>query len=173
MKLSEVATLAVSVLALLVAMRSNQRSVKVARASQALSVVKDIFGQRGRPDFVEALNAVRAIPYPLNTNVGIEGLPDGLRNKAKLVMAFYEDLGKLVAHGIVDEDLIIGALGHSVVWAWTPLERFILAQREKNQTEYFIYFQHLAARAMARTPKQVHKKLGLVTGRPWWRRLLA
>jgi len=86
-------------------------------------------------------------------------------------MIFYDDLGKFVAHGIVEEDLIIGSYGHSVMWAWDALQPFILAQRSIDGTNYNIYFEDLALRAKRNPPPAIHSKLGLTAPRSRWRRL--
>jgi hypothetical protein len=37
------------------------------------------------------------------------------------VALFYEDVGKLVAHGVVDERLIVGSYGPNIVNMWEVL----------------------------------------------------
>ena len=153
--------------ALVVSVYTNARSVRATRASQSLTVIKDIFGQRHDPEFVAAMAAVRSPEFATDIDPagGVSGLPDGARAAAERLIVFYDDLGKLVAHGIIDEDLVIGAYGAGARWAWDALAPFIVAQRVLNETNYNIYFQDLALRTARNPPAAVHARLRLAQPR--------
>jgi hypothetical protein len=168
-----IVSLFLSGVALVVSMYTSARSVRATRASQSLAVIKDIFGQRHQPEFVDALAAVRTPDFRSGVDAaeGVTGLPQDKRLQANRLCIFYDDLGKLVAHGIIDEDLVIGSYGYGIMWAWKALEPFIRAQRVLNGTNYNIYFEDLALRAERNPPPVVHDKLGLTAPRNRWRRL--
>lgn len=149
--------------ALVVSAYTNARSVRATRASQSLGAIKDVFVQRHKPEFVAALNAVRDPNFVRGTDSadGYRGLPKAKQNYANQVTNFYDDLGKLVAHGVVEEELILGAYGSSTLWAWQVLEPYIKAQRSINGTNFNIYFEDLALRVKRRPPYVIHAKLGL------------
>jgi hypothetical protein len=163
MEITAIASLILSSLALLVSGYTNARSVRATRASQSLAAVKDIFGQRHKPEFIEALDAVRHETFMEGTDPsqGYNGLPDNKRTYAYRLSNFYDDLGKLVAHGVVEDKLVIGAYGYSTLWAWEVLEPYLKAQRSINGTSFNIYFEDLAFRVKRCPPDVIHRRLGL------------
>lgn len=52
------------------------------------------------------------------------------RQPDRLVSLFYDDVGKLVAHGVVDERLIIGSYGPNIVNMWEVLAPYFYRERE-------------------------------------------
>ncbi|MEU2348426.1 hypothetical protein [Modestobacter sp. NPDC049651] len=164
MSTSETASLAIALLALAVSLWTSRRSVRATQASQQLTVVKDLLVRRHQTDFEEALATLRAAAFTSDNDPrsGYDGLRPTDRQRAYLVTNYYDLLGKLVAHQIVDEDLVLGAYGHSVHWAWTALRPFVYAQRAKNRTEFNVYFEHLAQRARLRPAAEIHADLKLL-----------
>jgi hypothetical protein len=64
-------------------------------------------------------------------------------------MWYYDNLGALVAHKIVDIEPIAGYLGGSVVDMWTALEPLVRAERNlrlsaSDPARWQLYFEHLA-----------------------------
>ncbi|MFI7413634.1 hypothetical protein ACIBU0_33760 [Streptomyces sp. NPDC049627] len=74
---------------------------------------------------------------------------------------FYDDIGKLVAHGIVDERLILGAYGDAIPGTWDTLAPYICAEREKHRNLSMVYFEDLAHRAGRTTMQHLHVAAGL------------
>ena len=77
MDTSNIVSLSLSGMALIVSIYTNARSVRATQGSQSLAVIKDIFGQRHQPEFVEALAAVRnpAFRLDVDPSKGVDGLP--------------------------------------------------------------------------------------------------
>jgi hypothetical protein len=66
--------------------------------------------------------AERVAP-PRCVRYGISGLPKQVRDHAVLIGLFYDDLGELVAHRMIDQDLVTGGYGTMIVrlWDWRDL----------------------------------------------------
>ncbi len=125
-------------------------------------VVLDLFRQARRADFIEAQRFARedlAQAHPVEA--GISGLPESLRQELFLVTWFYDDLGKLVAHGVVSEDLVLGAFGDGVTRTWKALMPYVEAERGLRSSTFQAYFEDLAVRAESNPPRSVHARLGL------------
>jgi hypothetical protein len=72
---------------------------------------------------------------------------------------FYDDIGKLVAPGVIDQRLVIGAYGTTIVRLWDALAPYIYAERQAHGLYFWIYFQDLAARTAAMDPAVVYAPL--------------
>jgi hypothetical protein len=82
---------------------------------------------------------------------GVDALPDAVRQ----LMWFYDNLGLLVVHGVVEPDPVISFVGGSAMWAWERLEPFIRAERATSDEptgghHYQEYFENLVL--LARDP---------------------
>lgn len=75
--------------------------------------------------------------------------------------SIYNNLGKLVAHGLVDESLIIGAYGGSLLRAWNLLAPYVYLERQEDQRNPMRYFEDLAWRVSSNRPDDVYRRLGL------------
>ena len=78
-----------------------------------------------------------------------------------MVGGLYDDLGKLVAHGIVKEELIIGSNGSQARRIWEAIEPFVRAERAKRNSNLWIYLEDLAYRTTQKPPATIHQKLKL------------
>jgi hypothetical protein len=78
-----------------------------------------------------------------------------------MVGGLYDDLGKLVAHGIVKEELIIGSNGPQARRIWETVEPFVRAERDKRNSNLWIYLEDLAYRTTRKPPAAIHEKLKL------------
>ncbi|MDQ0600804.1 hypothetical protein QF037_005149 [Streptomyces canus] len=78
-----------------------------------------------------------------------------MKRDIRRVSLFYDDVGKLVAHGVVEESLIIGSYGLNIVNMWDVLAPYIYKERILT-TKAMLYFEDLAARAKARPMESVH-----------------
>jgi hypothetical protein len=86
----------------------------------------------------------RELPaYP--SNDGFESIDDPeLPQLAVSTSHWYDNVGALVAHKMVDPTYIAGFLGQSELDMWNLLERFILAERRtKPHGDYGDYFEFL------------------------------
>jgi hypothetical protein len=157
-----VVAIVISVVSLAVSGLLAIRQTRTAAAGYALPVILEVFNQFRTPEFF----AARQYVYDdLNTEfdppVAYTELPAEVQARVRTVAGRYDDLGKLVAHGIVSEDLIIGSNGTAVRKVWEAVAPFVLAERRKRDAVTWIYLEDLAYRAARRPPRAIYAKLGL------------
>ncbi|MFD9566037.1 hypothetical protein [Streptomyces sp. NPDC059994] len=120
------------------------------------------FRETRSPEF---LDAIEYVLYHLRdehpTAIPFLDLPDVAKAHVRRVGLFYDDLGKLVAFGVVDKDTILGAYGRTIHRAWKVLAPYVYQEREARQRLAMIYFEDIAERALRTTPEDVHRRLGL------------
>jgi len=157
-----VVAIVISVMSLAVSGLLAVRQTRTAAAGYALPVILEVFNQFRTPEFFEAR---RYVYDDLNTEfdppVAYTDLPADVQARVRTVAGRYDDLGKLVAHGIVGEDLIIGSNGTAVRRVWESVAPFVRAERRKRDSPTWIYLEDLAYRAARKPPKEIYAKLGL------------
>ena len=164
MSLASVISLIFSFAALVASVIANQRTVRASTAGSTLMLVTDVFARRQQPDFAAALSMLRSPNFAdgLDPAQGFSGMPTDKQRAAYLVADFCDDLGKLVAHKVVDEDIVLSTYGATTEWTWRVLKPFVHGQRVINQTNFDIYYEFLARRAAERPPARIHQELGLL-----------
>ncbi|MFF3246516.1 hypothetical protein ACFYWY_22930 [Streptomyces sp. NPDC002870] len=157
-----VVTLLVSVLALVISAMLARRQLLSSRNANVLAMILEGFKDTRGDDY---LQAVEYVLYRLATEhqppVPYMDLPQGPKKYVQRVGLFYNHLGKLVAHGIVDESLIIGSYGRSLLRAWTVLAPYVYLEREARRRHVMPYFEDLAWRVSVKPPEDVYRELGL------------
>lgn len=162
-----IVTVVISVVSLAVSGVLVLRQMRIARDGYALPVVLDMFGKLRTDEYFAAdqyvLHKFRA---EVPDVVALTALPTATRAHLRVICGLYDDLGKLVAHGIVSEELVVGSRGDSVTRVWDIVAPFVYEERRVKGTHLWIYLEDLAARA-ARTPAaEIHAKLGLLEKAP-------
>jgi hypothetical protein len=155
------AALAVSVVAVVATTLIGIRQARLANGSNHLPVILKAFKESREPGWFEdqeyVLNELTTeFPDP----VAWRNLPDDVRARVNTNGIFYDDLGKLVAHGMIDEDLAIGSYGMTVVQLWDVLAPYVYEERS-HTSNFWIYFENLAARIADKDPNTVYAKLRL------------
>ncbi|MFF7309203.1 hypothetical protein [Streptomyces sp. NPDC008137] len=157
-----VVTLLVSVIALVTSAWLAWSQLTSSRKSTVLAMILEGFRDTRSDDYLEAIEYVLyRLPMEHPQPVAYLQLPEEARRKIQRVGLFYNDLGKLVAHGLVDESLIIGAYGGSLLRAWTLLAPYVYLERQEHQRIPMRYFEDLAWRVSSRRPETVYSELGL------------
>lgn len=154
----DIAVLGVSLVALVVAAISSVQSTKLARNSNALPVVVDLFREHRGERLASAREFVqkKMAKSPPDT---LEDLPRTERLLVQDLAWFYDNLGALIEYKIVDPAPAIGYLGGSVVDTWKVLGPLIEKERDRRDEtsephRYQMYFERLAARAeLERAPE--------------------
>jgi hypothetical protein len=157
-----VATLTLSSVAIVVSWVSTLRQRRLANSSNHLPIVITVFRESRTDAWLAAQEHVlNELPSRDALKYGISGLPKQAHAHAVLIGLFYDDLGKLVAHRMIDQHLVIGGYGTMIVRLWDALAPFVYAERELHKTAFWVYFEDLATRTAARTPGEVYKALRL------------
>jgi hypothetical protein len=92
---------------------------------------------------------------------GLDGVPSEYRRAVVELMWFYDNLGVLVAHGIVDLDPIAGYLGGSLVNSWTALAQLVEVERQTREGGWQEYFENLNMLVMEKGPAKARTQLKL------------
>lgn len=158
----DVLAIVISLAALTVSAVLALRQTRTAAAGYALPVVLEVFDQFRTPEFFTARQYVyHSLSKEFDPPVPLPDLPVEPQTTVRMVAGRYDDLGKLVAHGIIDEDLVIGSNGTAIRKVWRAVEPFVLLDRAENDATTWCYLEDLARRVERRPPRTVYEKLQL------------
>ena len=139
-----------------------RRQLKLANDSNVLPIIIDVFKETRTPEFSQSMEYIRdQLSVIHQPNDGYRNLPEEVKGHIRRVGLFYDDVGKLVAHEVVDERLILGAYGRAIVRTWEKLAPFVYAERERHRNLTMTYFEDLACRAKSVPMQDVHRAVGL------------
>ncbi|NGO09317.1 hypothetical protein G5C60_17350 [Streptomyces sp. HC44] len=162
-----IAALAISVVALLFSSVIAYGQLRSTQKANALAMIFDGFREGRSPEFRKSMEYVlyhlkEEFPGPISY---LE-LPEEPKECVRRVAFFFEELGKLVVHGFVSQDLIIGSYGLSMHRAWVVVAPYVYREREIRQRVVLPYFEHMAAVTSEITAADVHRKMKLRTYPP-------
>jgi hypothetical protein len=156
------ATLAISLTALVISMLLTLRQIRVANGGNHLPVVIDAFKETRSAAWFQAQEYVlTTLAKEHQPDCGHRGLPEQARTHATTIGLFYDDLGKLVAHDMIDQSLVIGSYGTNIVRLWDALAPYVYTERQEHRLHFWIYFEDLAARTAATHPEVIYADLRL------------
>ncbi|MEU0394860.1 hypothetical protein ABZ208_19175 [Streptomyces sp. NPDC006208] len=127
-----------------------------------LPIIIEMFKDTRDPEFsrsIEYLLSEFAGQYP--PDEGYLSLPPEPKAHIRRVALFLDDAGKLVAHGIVDERIVLGSYAVLITETWKRLAAYVYSERARQGNFTMIYLEDLAARAQATPAPSVHAILGL------------
>jgi hypothetical protein len=141
--------LAIAVVALLVALASaviSFRQLREARKANAFPAAIDLFREFRDPAFVADRRLLLRELQNCDSEQGMSGLPDGIREPAFRVSHYLDNVGVLVAHRLIDPEIAVSFLGASALNLWQALSPFIRRERVlRSYADYQMHFEHLAA----------------------------
>lgn len=124
----------IALLALVVAGVTAVWQKSLARHANSVPVLIDLF----REHRSEHLAGVRALIYndveSLDLTKGMKGVPKKHREDIRDLLWFYDNLGVLVVHDIVDIRPVSGYLGGAAALVWKKMEPLILSERRERAT---------------------------------------
>ncbi|ROO86707.1 hypothetical protein EDD29_4285 [Actinocorallia herbida] len=154
------AALSISLTALVISIRLGLRQIRVASGGLHLPVVLETFDYSRSTAWFEAQEYVlTTLAHEHHAETGWRGLPEEARTHVNIIGLFYDDLGKLVAHGVIDQSLVIGSYGMNIVRLWDSLAPFVYTERREHVPQFWMYFEDLAARTAALPPETVYAEL--------------
>ncbi|WP_455754964.1 DUF4760 domain-containing protein [Streptomyces mirabilis] len=164
--LVNIAALLVSVGALLVSGAASYRQLRLAGHANTLPVLVELFREH-RSDYLA--EARWFVHQELPGRDVSEGLHSLTREELKLVRDlawFYDNLGALVAHGIVDIGPVSGYLGGSVISTWESMAPLVVAHRARRSAagrdegaEWQGYYENLYHLVKRNPPAAVRNRL--------------
>lgn len=138
-----------SVIALAVSAIMTRRQLVLARHNNSLPVLVDLFREHRSSRLAEARQFVYSGLAACNLKDGLAGLPPEKRELVRDLAWYYDNLGALVLHEVVDVELVAGYLGGSVVAVWESMRPLIEAERlrrthDADPRRWQEYFENLA-----------------------------
>jgi hypothetical protein len=167
-------SLAIALAAVWVSTWQVRQSADSAERSNALPVIQEIFSEFRSSEFRNAITYLLTSNPVVMGDSGFSSLSVDFRDPAFKVVYFMDYLGVLVTHNIVQEDLIIGALGTRIVQVWQTLWPFIDMERRYRAKSYaahgippgfLVYYEYLVQRTAelggAEAATRIQKRRGL------------
>lgn len=128
----EIAALVVSLVALGVSGAVSWRQLLLTEKANTLPVVVDLFREHRSVRLAQARTFVHEELPACDLSLGLAGLPDEGRDLVRELAWYYDNLGALVAHGVVEIEPVSGYLGGSVVSAWEHMAPLVAVERARR-----------------------------------------
>lgn len=161
----ELAGLLLAVAALAISLATAHRQLRLARHANVVPVLIDLFREHRSRSLADARRFVYTGLDGCDLSLGLSGLPDDQkRDSVRELMWYYDNLGAMVAHKIVDLEPVAGYLGGSVVDMWNALEPLVRAERNRraqasDPARWQLYFEHLALEVQRLPPDKARPSL--------------
>lgn len=142
------AAVIISIIALMTSVILGWRALMLARHSNTMPVLIDLFREHRSERLADARHFVYFDLPKCDLSLGMDGLPDDKKALVRDLAWFYDNLGTLVAHGVIDIEPVSGYLGQSVLLYWEKMQPLVQAERKKRRDSYDperwqIYFENL------------------------------
>ncbi len=129
----EAVAVSVSILALLVSAATAIRQLSLAKHTNSVPILVDLFREHRSNYLAEARQTVYQKLPDMDLTKGLAGLPKPTRESVRDLMWFYDNLGVLVVHRIVDIRPVSGYLGGAALLVWESVEPLVQAERAKRK----------------------------------------
>ncbi|MBM0238863.1 hypothetical protein JNW88_20060 [Micromonospora sp. ATA32] len=131
-------------------MTMTRRQLTLARHNNSLPVLIDLFREHRSNRLAEARHFVNSGLDVYDLSGGFAGLPEEERELVRDLAWYYDNLGALVLHEVIDVEVVAGYLGGSVTAVWEKIRPLVEAEREKRTHDtdprrWQEYFENLAA----------------------------
>jgi hypothetical protein len=158
--ISEVVSLTsiiIALAALWVAIWQTRENSRVSAVMNSSPIAADIWSEWRSEKFRQhMLKVVNSKPLPDSDLGRMQDLPPDYRTSAYAVVYYFNQVGTLVAFGLVSENLVIGVLGSWIMQTWRALEPVIIRERRHRIDTYPAdapanfsdYFEHLVQRVL-------------------------
>jgi hypothetical protein len=131
-----------------------RHAIQNARHSRFLPVITEIMTQFRSEEFRESMLRLVEAPARGKQGRGFESLPEDVRDDAYRVCYLFDQVGIMVALGIISEDIVIGLAGTPAMRVWLAMKPAIESERAYRRQTYpaevppgfLTYYEHLVAR---------------------------
>jgi len=131
-----------------------RHTIQNARNSRFLPVITEIMTQFRAQEFRESMLRLIENPAKGKYERGFESLPNDLRDDAYRVCYLFDQVGIMVALGIISENIVIGLAGTPAMRVWLAMKPAIEGERAYRRRTYpsdvppgfLTYYEHLVAR---------------------------
>ena len=144
-----VAALVLSITAVVVSVLVSVRQLTLARHSNTLPVLIDLFREHRSDNLTKARVFVFNDLETFDLSQGLGCLPEDEQTLVRDLAWFYDNVGALVTHNVVDLEPVSGYLGGSVILIWEKMEPLIQAERARRNLSahdpqrWQVYFENL------------------------------
>ncbi|MGD8456573.1 MAG: DUF4760 domain-containing protein [Anaerolineales bacterium] len=161
--MNDILSLSLAIIALVISIAIAVRQMRGSRKAETLPALIEMLGEYRSYKSVNHRKYIAAqLRQECDPNeTGYSKLPKSAAKKVYPVSYFFDNVGMLIAAGIVDENLVLGYIGESVTSCWSVLEPYILREREIRGGDFQVYFEHLAVKARKNPPSQIRRKYKL------------
>lgn len=141
----------------------GRRSIILARHANSVTTLVDLFREHRSDYLASAREFAYTELHQYDISSGLEGLPPEKRKMVRDLAAYYNNLGALVAHGVVDIAPVSGFLGGSVLTVWEKLSPIIDVERARRSSfhdphGWQRYFENLYLLLREQRPEQALRK---------------
>jgi hypothetical protein len=153
----------ISTAAFAVSIIVSRRQLSSAKNSQSITVMLSMLGEYREEAMVQARRSVfrhlgSETAAPPTT--GFSDIPKEARTAAVTISHFFDNVGLLVAHGLVPADPLISFFGAGAIQLWQTLEPYIECERRTRGSDYYqAYFESFAELAAKRDPEAMIRKV--------------
>lgn len=143
-------SLVISVVAIVVSLLNSARQWRLSRHANSLRVLVDLFKEHRDHRLARARQFIFTELSKYNLDEGLSCLPEEQQLLVRDLAWYYDNLGALVVHKIVDLEPIVGYLGGSIVVTWERFKPIVEAERRRRRESGLVdhdrwqaYFEHL------------------------------
>jgi hypothetical protein len=139
------------------------RQTRLMNSANILPVLVDFFREFRSSEFRHNQQVLYQRLPECSPDVGLYGLPDDVRRPTIATLHYYDNLGAMVAYKLVAPGIVLGILGESIDRFWSLVEPFLRTERKiRGDSEYEIFFEHMAALAAKAGGHSARAKLSLL-----------
>jgi hypothetical protein len=163
------AALIVSLVALALSGWSSIRQLGLARHANSLPTLVELFKEHRTNELADARHFVCSRLPSIDVSDGLAALDESDQQLVRALGWYYDNLGVLVAHGVVPVAPVAGYLGGSLIECWERMEPLVQAERAKraqmtDPTRWQEYFENLYLLVEKETPAKARSSA------PLWRK---
>ena len=144
----QLTALILSLLAFAVSLGVARQQLSLARHANSLPVLTAMFKEHRDPELADVRSFLHQAAGTADPTMGFAAFGD--RRQGVLQLAwYYDNLGALVAHDVIDVAPVAGYLGGAMLDVWRILEPFIITERASRSSSpdagrWQQYFENLA-----------------------------
>ena len=161
----QVAALVLSIIALVVSLLTGTRQLLLARQANSMRVLVDMFKEHRDEHLAMARHFVFSELADYDVEDGLASLPEDKRQLVRDLSWYYDNIGALVAHNVVDIEPVSGYLGGALTEVWHKMRPLVDAERNKRAAAGFIdpnrpeaYFEILYERVQRCPPSTARER---------------
>lgn len=134
----QVAAFVLSIVALLVSLLTGTRQLILTRQANSIRLLVDMFKEHRDEHLAAARHFVFSELSDYDVKDGLASLPEDKRQLVRDLSWYYDNIGALVVHNVVDIEPVSGYLGGALTEVWQKMCPLVEAERNKRAAAGFI-----------------------------------